>query len=325
MSYLEKGSEGMMAMRLSRLLARLVATGLLGACTTMAPPATSTGSPPAVSPVAIPGDITIQGQRLFPESITADNAGNIYVGSNPGTVFRARRGSATAQPWIVPDAINGLQAVFGVLADDRRGLLWLCSNPNTLVQPPQTGVATIKAFRLADAALVASYPFPTDAGPAICNDMTIAANGDLYAGDNAPAAASSGCPRVHAPSSCGPPRPNWSGWTGSASGRGGVLYANNIQRNQLLRVAVRADGEFDKVEILPTSSPLKGPDGLRMLAGDRMLQSEGNGGTITVLTFPKDPARRRLRCRSSRRGSTTPPRSPPGTAAPGFPKASSRS
>ena len=77
---------------------------------------------------AMPAENTMEGERLFPESITSDAAGNIYVGSNPGIVFRALRGSDRAVPWIVPDAANGLATVFGVLADEKRGLLWLCSN-----------------------------------------------------------------------------------------------------------------------------------------------------------------------------------------------------
>ena len=72
---------------------------------------------------AMPDEITMAGDRLFPESITSDAAGNIYIGSNPGIVFRALRGSAVAEPWLLPDAETGLQSVFGVLVDDARGLL----------------------------------------------------------------------------------------------------------------------------------------------------------------------------------------------------------
>ena len=33
-----------------------------------------------------PADITITGSRIFPESMAADSAGNVYVGSNGGTI-----------------------------------------------------------------------------------------------------------------------------------------------------------------------------------------------------------------------------------------------
>ena len=64
-----------------------------------------------------------------------------------------------------------------------------------------------------------------------------------------------------------------------------MLYANNIHRNTLLRIGRNGDGSFAGAEVLETSAPLGGPDGLRPLSGNRMLQSEGNAGTITVLTF----------------------------------------
>jgi len=230
--------------------------------------------------------ITIAGERLFPESITADAAGNIYVGSNPGTIFRAERGSAVARPWIVPDAANGLQSVFGVLADDRRGLLWVCSNPNTLSRPPQQGVTAIKAFALADGHLLATYPFPAG-GPAMCNDMTIAANGDIYASDMLGAR----IVRLRANGTAFEPwaaSEHFAGLDGISFGPGGALYANNIQRNLLLRIPAGSDGLAGEVEVVPTSHPLDGPDGLRRLDADRMLQSEGNAGTITILTFADD-------------------------------------
>src|SRR5690606_37554422 len=76
-----------------------------------------------------PADIPINGSRVHPESITSDAAGNIYVGSVPGTIYRAAAGATSAEPWIEPSAENGLTSLFGVFADDARGLLWACNNP----------------------------------------------------------------------------------------------------------------------------------------------------------------------------------------------------
>jgi len=238
-----------------------------------------------VSPGALqdmPAEITMEGARLFPESITSDAAGNIYVGSNPGIVFRALRGSERAVPWIVPGAANGLATVFGVLADDARGLLWLCSNQMT----PPPGAASVKAFALDDGRLVATYPFPADAGPALCNDITIDANGDVYASDTVGG-------RILKLPAGGRALEYWAASDhfmaidGISFGPGGVLYANNIRRNTLLRVDRGADGSFAAAHVLETSAPLGGPDGLRPLGATQMLQSEGNAGTITVLTFPE--------------------------------------
>ena len=129
-----------------------------------------------------PADIPIEGERVHPESITADAAGNLYVGSVPGTVYRVVAGSATAEPWIVPDAANGLTSLFGVLADDGRGLLWVCNNP-PFGGPPQPGAkASLKAFDLSTGALKATYGFPGD-GPAVCNDIAVGPDGTTFATD----------------------------------------------------------------------------------------------------------------------------------------------
>jgi sugar lactone lactonase YvrE len=271
MSYLERESM-LIAQPAWRYLAAFVAAAALAGCASV--------------PVApAPEEIRLPGERVFPESITSDAAGNLYVGSNPGTIFRVRAGSDAAEPWIVPDAANGLQAVFGVLADDARGLLWTCTNPNTLVQPAQQGVAAVKAFALADGSLVATYPFPADAGPALCNDITIAANGDLYASDTVGARILKLPAGANALEYWAPRSDLLAGIDGVSFGPGGRLFANNITRNTLLEVPIAPNGAAGEIVVLETTSPLQGPDGLRPLGGNRMLQSEGNGGTITVLTF----------------------------------------
>jgi len=223
----------------------------------------------------------MEGERLFPESITSDAAGNIYIGSNPGMIFRAEPGADTAPAWIVPDETNGLATVFGVLADDARGLLWVCSNNMGGGSGP-----AIKTFSLADGSFVANHPLAAD-GPAMCNDMTIDANGDVYASET-----SGG--RIFKLANGGEVFEQWAADPEFASidgisfGPGGALYANAIQRNTLLEVHRNDDGSFASVEVLETSAPLGGPDGLRPLDDTRMVQSEGNAGTITVLTFAED-------------------------------------
>jgi sugar lactone lactonase YvrE len=236
---------------------------------------------PAGSP---PPDIRLQGERLFPESITSDMAGNLYIGSNPGMIFRAVPGSSTASPWIMPDAANGLATVFGVLADDARGLLWVCSNP----RQGQAGAPQIKTFRLADGALVATYPFNAEGG-AMCNDMTVAANGDVYAtetlGGRILKLANGGSAfTVWATD------PEFASADGIALAEDGTLYMNAIQRNNLVRVNKDAAGNFTGATVLTPSQPMGGPDGLRLLSGNRFLQSEGNAGTITVVTIAGDRA-----------------------------------
>ena len=238
-----------------------------------------------VQSAAAPPDIVMQGERLFPESITSDASGTIYIGSNPGMIFRAMPGSNTASPWITPDAANGLQSVFGVLADDARGLLWVCSNP-AMGQP---GAPSIKTFRLTDGALVASYPLNTGAGPAMCNDMAVAANGDVYASEMLGG-------RIMLLVDGGDAfdiwatDPEFASLDGIAIAADGTIYANAIQRNTLLRMNVDPVGNFASTTVLVPSRPMAGPDGLRPLGGNRFLQSEGNSGLITLVTIEGDNA-----------------------------------
>lgn len=235
-------------------------------------------------PAAAPPAIVLEGTRLFPESITSDAAGHIYVGSNPGMIFRTRAGDSAARPWIVPDAANGLATVFGVLADDARGLLWVCSNP----RQGEGGAPAIKTFRLADGALVASYPLAVP-GPAMCNDMTIAPNGDVYAtetlGGRLLRLGSGG-----AAFELWATDPEFASADGIAWGGDGQLYMNAIQRNNLVRANMDASGRFTHATVLTPSRPMGGPDGLRALGGNRFLQSEGNAGLITLVTISGDRA-----------------------------------
>jgi sugar lactone lactonase YvrE len=241
-----------------------------------------TGATSAAPEVA--REIVLPGERLFPESITSDAAGTIYVGSNPGTVFRAVPGASVASAWIVPDAANGLATVFGVLADDTRGLLWVCSNP----RQGEDGAPAIKTFRLSDGGLVASYPLNVQ-GPAMCNDMTVAPNGDVYAtetiGGRLLRLANGGTVfELWATD------PEFASADGIVWGGDGQLYMNAIQRNNLVRANRDGAGRFTHATLLTPSRPMGGPDGLRALGGNRFLQSEGNAGLITLVTITGDRA-----------------------------------
>ena len=231
---------------------------------------------------AAPPTIVLDGERLFPESLASDAASNLYIGSNPGLIFRAAAGSDSAPVWITPSEANGLMNVFGVLADDDRGLLWVCTNPAMGAE----GAPAIKAFDLADGSLKASYSLGVE-GPAMCNDMTIAANGDVYASEMIGGRIlrlASGAEGFAEWAS----DPEFASIDGIAFAADGTLYANSIQRGTFLRVGLDADGAFGGVEVLETSRPLQQPDGLRALADGRMLQSEGAGGVVTVLTIPAE-------------------------------------
>ncbi|WP_137679763.1 SMP-30/gluconolactonase/LRE family protein [Aurantiacibacter suaedae] len=252
----------------------LSVAGALAACV-------HTEVPLAAEPAA---QITIAGDRVFPESIASDAGGNIYVSSNPGVIYRALAGSNVAEPWVRPAADSGPVSAFGVLADDMRGLLWVCFNP---AMGAEGGAPAIKAFDLASGALEGSYPFVTGEGPAMCNDITLAPDGAVFASEMLGGRIMKLAPggerfEVWAVD------PEFATLDGISFAADGTLYANAIQRDTLLRIHRKADGSFDRAEQVETSREVVTPDGLRPLPDGRMLQTEGEPGLVTVIAFAAD-------------------------------------
>jgi hypothetical protein len=120
---------------------------------------------------ALPQEIHIPGERVVPESLTSACDGTIYIGSILAkTVFRAKPGSDSAEPWIQPGT-DGMEAILGVFADDAANTLWVCSRHP--FHAPATGAggppSTIFAFDLKSGKTRGKYPLPTPGGS--CNDM----------------------------------------------------------------------------------------------------------------------------------------------------------
>jgi len=240
-----------------------------------------------VTPASAPADIRIAGERVFPESITSDAAGNIYVSSSAGLIYRAAAGAKTAEPWIRPSAENGLTSLFGVLADDARGLLWACNNP-PFGGPPQPGAkSALKAFDLKTGALKASYDFPGE-GPFACNDISVGPRGTTFATDT-----SGG--RIFALAPDGKELtlfaadPTLVGIDGIAFSEDGTMYINNVRENTVQRVN-RNGNSYAGLTTLTLSQPIGGPDGLRHVSGNRFLQAEGSGNRVTYVDIDGDKA-----------------------------------
>jgi outer membrane protein assembly factor BamB len=239
------------------------------------------------SAAAAQSDIPINGSRVFPESITADAAGNIYVGSTGGTIYRAAAGTKSAEPWVTPGPDNGLTSLFGVLADDSRGLLWVCNNP-PFGGPPQPGAkSALKAFDLATGALKASYDLPGE-GPFACNDIAVGQLGTTFVTETAGG-------RIFALAPDGKALTLFArdaelvGIDGIAFAQDGTMYVNNVRRNTLLRVN-RNGYDFASLTVLTLSQPINGPDGLRPVSGNRFLQAEGPAGRVTYVEISGDTA-----------------------------------
>ncbi len=252
---------------------------------------------------APPPWITIQGERIFPESITSTADGTVIIGSiGQRAIYRARPGSPTAERWIGPGT-GGMQSIFGVLADEKTHTLWACSNafgPATGRAPP----ATLLAFDLGSGAFKAGYPLPTSG--AFCNDIAVGADGTVYATDTN----NMEVVRLvkHAVR-----LETWAG-RGAFGPKGGLLdgicilerrvLVNTLATSRLFSVPIDRDGTAGAVVEVKLDHALAHPDGMRSFgrygllvaqggAGGRLSRVivHGDTGTVTLLKegFPDGP------------------------------------
>jgi sugar lactone lactonase YvrE len=234
------------------------------------------------------GDIAIDGKGVHPESITSSADGSVFVGSMTGIVYRAGPQDTVAKPFITPGAENGLRAVFGVLADDRAGRLWVCSVANPFARAPgPQQPSEVVAFDLKSGLLAGRWAFPAPGGT--CNDIAIAADGAAYATDTPGGRIlklAKGGNALEVVAS----HQSLRGIDGIAFGPRGEIYINNVQRHELWRVGLTANAAEPQLTLLTASRKMEGPDGLRPVGGNRFVQAEGPGGRITLVTIEGDKA-----------------------------------
>jgi sugar lactone lactonase YvrE len=228
-------------------------------------------------------EITLHGDRLFPESVTSTSDGAIFIGSlAKHSVFKAAPGAATAEPWISPGT-NGLQDVLGVLADERAGTLWVCSS-NTSGQGEPTA---LKSFDLKTGTPKGSFPFP--GGKSICNDIAIGPDGAAYITDT-------GNPRILKLKRGGSALEVWASdnrfdsLDGIAFGSDATLYVNTVASGHLFRIQVGRDGAAGQVTQLALSAKLERPDGMRSIGRNQLLLVEG-AGRLDRVSFDGDTAK----------------------------------
>jgi sugar lactone lactonase YvrE len=231
-------------------------------------------------------EITFADGRIFPESLTSTKNGDLYFGSlGLDSVYRATSKSTQATTWIQPKA-HGLTTVLGVLADERAGVLWVCASASGGRRgAPYVGETALKAFKLSDASLKASYPFP---GNGLCNDIAVAKDGTVYATDT-------NMGRVLRLKKGASALDVWSEDAmllatvdGVALLADGHVYVNSVGQGTLLRIPVKADGSAGPIVKLETSRPLMGPDGMRSVGSKTLLLVEG--GRLDEVTINGDKA-----------------------------------
>lgn len=249
----------------------------------------------AASALAAPATITLPGERVFPESLTSDRAGTLYVGSMAeGGIRRVAPGAAAAEPWIEPMA-GGSRSIFGVLADDAAGTLWACSNDVSAWGIPGPGDAKgslLKGFDLRSGKPTASAALPGEG--ATCNDIALGPKGEVYVTDVIGSRVLKLRPGhdgfdVWASDARFTPPPDQGGLDGIVLGSDGALYVTTFGRGELFRIERTQDGAAGRITRLTPSQPLTLPDTLRRYGKDQLLLVEG-GGRLDRVTIAGDTA-----------------------------------
>lgn len=129
------------------------------------------------APISLPAN-------SFPESVTSTSDGTLYVGSfNLGGVTKVAPGGKPEQ--LVKPGAGGSRSTLGVLADEKSGTLYVCSNDlsgSGVAGPSDTKGAWLKTFDLKSGAPQGSFALSTP--KSFCNDIVVGSDGTAYVTDS---------------------------------------------------------------------------------------------------------------------------------------------
>jgi hypothetical protein len=234
---------------------------------------------------ALPQTITIQGEKVFPESMTSAADGSVFFGSiGNKMIYRAAPGSDQAVAFVQPGT-DSVQSTFGLYADNKTNTLWACSN---LLGPPGGPPATLYAFDLKTGAPKGHYPFVTAGG--LCNDIATTADGTVFATDTQNM-------QVEVLKKGAKALEVWAGADGGLGPKGGAVdgisvlgkrvIVNELLANKLFSVTINKDGTAATPVEVTLDHPLTGhPDGMRSFGKSAVLIVEGgDGGKLEKITL----------------------------------------
>jgi sugar lactone lactonase YvrE len=225
------------------------------------------------APVGLP-------DNSFPESLTSTSDGTLYAGSfNLGGVMKAPPGGK-AEPFIKPGD-GGSRSVLGVLADEKSGTLYVCSNDLSamgVAGPGDDKGASLKTFDLKTGAAQGSFPLKD--AKSLCNDIAVGSDGTAYVTDSFAPYVYSLKPgatalEVWATDPLLAPAKDGVGLDGIAVGADGDLYVTTYIPAKLFRIAAK-DGKAVSITELKPSRALDHADAMRA-HGDGFLLIEGAG------------------------------------------------
>ena len=242
-------------------------------------------APAVVLAAAAPADIVMKNGRLMPESLAAARDGTVYIGTEGEGLYRARRGETEFSPWIKPAGPSPIN-VSGVLIDDQ-GALWACMT----ARGPGGAVSSLRRFALPDGRQTGLFQGPAGSG---CNDMAVAASGDVYVTDTQnrrilklARGAAALVPWANDPRF---------DFVNGVIAQGDAVFVTSTENGGLYRVGIGPAGQAGEIVHLAAPRALGRPDGMRALGPGRFLIAEivsnqaatGPVGRATLATVKGD-------------------------------------
>lgn len=233
--------------------------------------------------------ILLPGAQLYPEGIAATSDGAMYVGSfREGTILRVEPGGEGPEATVfVEAAAGGLVSTVGLLAEQERGLLWVCSADPGVSTRTGEAAPSVRAFDLESGAMERSFDLP---GGGFCNDMALDQAGNLYVTD-------SFAPRILVLPAGGDALEPWIEDEARFGGEGfnlnGIvaaddqIYTVKYNSGELFRIPVMGDGSAGAPVSIALDRALELPDGLKLERSGVLLVVEGVG-RLTRITLDDD-------------------------------------
>jgi len=223
----------------------------------------------------LPLAIQLPGDDFFPEGIAlSDTEGEFFIGSmTSGEIVVANADTLRATRFSPPETLD--RTAVGLLADDSRGILWVCDADFFLLDG-----SSVVGLDLVTGALAVRHEIaPSASGAVFCNDLALDQNGDLYVTDTF------GSRVLRIPSANALDADSAQVWVEDEAlggldentpfGANGIyitesyVWVVNIGRSTFVRITINSDGtpgDIAEVALTDTDGEptlLIGPDGLK--------------------------------------------------------------